>query len=122
MPLASSALALASSNALSKLIARSICGSPKTLPKPKTSRPARRPTSIPRMRSVLTMRRTPGSMTREPEQVASVMHELVHIHAGDDRRGTFLGTHKIDREQRQRREDGPWQAQGSPHSYRHLLW
>src|SRR5215469_3416135 len=41
MPLASSAFILASSSAVSKLIARSTCGSPKYLANAKTSRPAR---------------------------------------------------------------------------------
>ena len=39
------------------------------------------------------------SVAREAEQVAAVMHELVHIHALHDRRGAFFGPDEIDGEQ-----------------------
>ena len=45
----------------------------------------------------------------EPEQVAPVVQELMHIHAIKEGCGTLFCAHEIDREQGQRREDGPWQ-------------
>ena len=39
-----------------------------------------------------------SSMAGEGEQVATIMHEFMDIHAGDERRRSLLRTHKINRQ------------------------
>ena len=50
------------------------------------------------------------SVAGEAEQVAAIMHELVHIHARNDRGGAFLNSDKIDRQQQDTGEDQPGKA------------
>jgi len=60
------------------------------------------------------MTENPLPLTGETKQVAAVMHELVHVHAADERRGAFLGADEIDRQyQQQAAEDEP--GQDFPH-------
>src|SRR5262245_61397209 len=100
-------LDFASSIAFSKAMARSTEGSPNTLAKPNTSRPATKPTSIPRMSSNRTMTSESGSMTRKTEQMAPVMHELMYIHSGKDRCRAFLYADEIDSKKQDNSEDQP---------------
>src|SRR5262249_30992271 len=91
----------------SKSIDRSICGSPKTLPKVKASSAAKTPTSIPRMRNERIMLSSPRSVAGEAEQVATVVHELVDEVARDDRGGAFLGADEVvEQQEHQPTEDG----------------
>src|SRR5262249_13358891 len=89
-------------------MARSTCGSPNTLATPKQSKQATNPAIMPRMRRSLTMMSPFGRLVAgEAEQVAPVMHEFVHVHAGDDRGGAFLDADEIDHRQQEHAEDEP---------------
>ena len=57
------------------------------------------PTSMPRTRSVLTIGGRLLSVTGKAEKVASVVHELVHVHAAEQRGRALLGADEIDRQQ-----------------------
>jgi hypothetical protein len=69
------------------------------------------PTSIPRTRNVLTMAVAYNrSVTRKAEKMATVVHELMHIGSTDQRRGSLLRAHKINRqEQNKPGKNGPWE-------------
>src|SRR3954470_13903252 len=76
----------------SKRSARAISGSPMALANPKATRAAKRPTSSPRVRYVLATRRS--SVAGEGEEVAGVVHELVHVVAAHERQGALLDAHE----------------------------
>src|SRR5579871_1731303 len=113
-PLALASAASACSIAVSKAMARSTEGSPAILRKQKEISPATRPNSMPRTSSfpvIETHRQArEGSMTGEAEQMASVVQELMHIHAVENGRRTFLDADKIQAKQKQQAaEDRPGQ-------------
>src|ERR1700752_4717317 len=69
------------------------------------------PTSIPRTRNVLTM--ADGlcqSVAGKAQKMPTVVYELMHIRATDERRGSLLRAPKIDRQQKKKpRENRPRQ-------------
>ena len=40
------------------------------------------------------------SVAWETEQVTTIMHELMHVHAWNNRRGAFFSAYEVDRQQR----------------------
>jgi len=51
------------------------------------------------MRRVLTIRASFLDLVAgEGEEMASIVHKFMHIHAGKDRRGAFLNTDKVNRQ------------------------
>src|SRR5215467_5119490 len=87
-------------------MALSTCGSPNSLAKPNASSPAITPTIMPRIRRLLTMGEA-RLVAGEAEQVPSVVHELMHVHAGDDGGGALLDPDEIERQHEQGAEDQP---------------
>jgi hypothetical protein len=58
------------------------------------------------MRRVLTIRGSfLDSVAGEGEEMASVVHKFMHIHAGKDRRGAFLNTDKVNGQKQNYREN-----------------
>src|SRR3569833_4143788 len=80
----------------SKPMAPSTLGSPKSLAKMNTSKPAARPQRMPRIRNFVAM--SDPSVSGEAEHVPAVMHEFVHPGAGDKQRRPLLSAHKVDRD------------------------
>jgi hypothetical protein len=58
------------------------------------------------MRRVLTIRASFLDLVAgEAEEMASIVHKFMHIHAWKDRRGTFLDTDKVNRQKQNSREN-----------------
>src|SRR5262245_37347484 len=91
----------------STAMAPSTWGSPKTSAKPNASRPAITPTIMPRISRARTIAGPPVLVAGEAEQVPSVVHELMHVHAGDDGGGPLLDPDEIERQHEQDAEDQP---------------
>src|SRR5262249_14247514 len=91
----------------SKAMARSTDGSPKIRATANAARPASPPPSMPRINRLLTMLAYPCLVAGEPEQMASVMQEFVHIHAGDEGGCTLFGADEIEHGKEQQPEQDP---------------
>ena len=50
-----------------------------------------------------------SSVAGKADQMAPVVNEFVHVHAGDEAGGTLFRADEIDRQQQDGAEDGPWQ-------------
>src|SRR3569623_2256058 len=105
----------------SKPMAPSTLGSPKSLAKMKTSKPAARPQRMPRIRNFVAM--SDPSVAGEAEHVPAVMHEFVHPGAGDKRSSPLLRADEVERDQCQKTgEDDPRQQLAEREGLRQRLW
>src|SRR5262249_8308246 len=93
----------AASLASSYAIARSTDGSPARDANPAPSTPAQNPATRPQISSLLSICLVAG----EAEQVATVVDELVHVGAGDERRGSLVHPDHVDQQQQGEGEQCP---------------
>src|SRR3954447_7263011 len=88
--------------------------SPSTLATRKASRPARSPTSMPRMSRARTTSAGALLVAGEAEQMPAVMHELVHVVPADQRRRSLFGADEVQREEQEQSTEQQEGSQGPP--------